>query len=56
MLSLGIPEEVVSFIQGRIPQQILSKHYLKLSVLTDQYYPRYAVFIKEFANKVLGRI
>ena len=47
MLSLGIPEEVVNFIQGRIPQEILSKHYLKLTILSDQYYPRYARWLKE---------
>ncbi len=46
MLSLGIPEEVVNFIQGRVPQEVLSKHYLKLSVLADQYYPRYAEWLR----------
>ena len=46
MLSLGIPEEIVNFIQGRTPSQILSKHYLKLSTLADQYYPRYAEWIR----------
>ncbi len=48
MLSVGIPEEIVNFIQGRIPQEILSKHYLKLSVLADKYYPKY--------KEVLGRM
>jgi len=47
MLSLGIPEEVVNFIQGRVPQDVLSKHYLKLSTLADQYYKKYAEWIKK---------
>jgi len=45
MLSLEVPEEVVNFIQGRVPQEILSKHYLKLSTLADQYYRKYAEFL-----------
>ncbi|WFO75570.1 hypothetical protein J4526_01400 [Desulfurococcaceae archaeon MEX13E-LK6-19] len=47
MLGLGIPEEVVNFIQGRIPQEILSKHYLKLTTLADQYYQKYAEWLKQ---------
>jgi len=47
MLSLGIPEEIVNFIQGRIPQEILSKHYLKQSTLADQYYELYAKWLKQ---------
>ena len=52
MLSLGIPEEVVNFIQGRVPQEVLSKHYLKLSTLADQYYARYAEFLRQFLRGV----
>jgi len=48
MLSLGIPEEVVNFVQGRVPQEVLSKHYLKLSTLADQYYQRYAEWLRAF--------
>ena len=47
MLSLGIPEEIVNFIQGRTPSQILSKHYLKLSTLADQYYKKYTDWIRK---------
>ena len=46
MLALGIPEEVVNFIQGRVPQEVLSKHYLKLSTLADQYYKQYAEWLR----------
>ncbi|MCX8186959.1 MAG: integrase [Sulfolobales archaeon] len=45
MLSLGIPEEVVNFIQGRTPISILSRHYLKLTTLADQYYPKYLDYL-----------
>ncbi len=52
MLSLGISEEVVNFIQGRVPQEVLSKHYLKLSTLADQYYAKYASWLREFLRGV----
>ena len=45
MISLGIPEEVVNFIQGRIPQSILARHYLNLTILADKYYPRYVEYL-----------
>ena len=48
MISLGIPEEVVNYIQGRVPQQVLSKHYLKLTALADQYYREYAEWLREW--------
>jgi len=47
MMSLGIPEEIVNFIQGRVPQDVLSKHYLKLSTLADQYYEKYVEWLKK---------
>ncbi|MEM4429608.1 MAG: integrase [Thermofilaceae archaeon] len=45
MLSLGISEEAVNFIQGRVPQSVLAKHYLKLSLLADETYKRYAEYL-----------
>ena len=53
MLGLGIPEEIVNFIQGRIPQEILSKHYLKLTTLADQYYQRYAQWLQNNFLKMI---
>jgi len=41
MLQLGVSEEIVNFVQGRIPQSILAKHYLKFSVLADEAYKKY---------------
>ena len=46
MMELGIPEEVVNFIQGRHPRSVLAQHYLKLSLLADNYYEKYARWIK----------
>ncbi|MEM4976139.1 MAG: integrase [Desulfurococcaceae archaeon] len=45
MLQLGVSEEVINFIQGRIPQSILAKHYLKLSLLADEAYKKYVEYI-----------
>ena len=52
MISLGIPEEIVNFIQGRIPQSILARHYLNLTVLADKYYPRYRDHLRELGFPV----
>ncbi|MEM1983492.1 MAG: integrase, partial [Sulfolobales archaeon] len=45
MLSLGIPSEVVDFMQGRTPNTILTRHYLNLLTLADQNYPKYSLYI-----------
>lgn len=45
MLQLNIPEEVVNFVQGRTLSGVLAKHYLKLSLLADQYYVKYVHFL-----------
>lgn len=39
MLELGIPGEIVDFIEGRTPGNILTKHYLDLLTLAKKYYP-----------------
>ena len=44
-LELNIPSEVVDFIEGRTPTQILTKHYLDLLTLTKKYYPKYAEWL-----------
>ena len=46
MASLGIPTEIIDFIQGRTPRTILSKHYLNLYALAQQHYPKYAEKLK----------
>ncbi|MEM1831617.1 MAG: integrase, partial [Desulfurococcaceae archaeon] len=52
MLQLGVSEEVVNFIQGRIPQSILAKHYLKFSVLADEAYKIFAASVINLINSV----
>ena len=51
MLSLGIPSEVVNFIQGRVPRTILERNYLGLYVLAIKYYPRYTEWLREATKK-----
>ena len=48
MASLGIPSEVIDFIQGRTPKSILSRHYLNLYALAQQYYPKYADWLRRW--------
>ena len=51
MLELGIPSEVVDFLQGRTPASVLSRHYLDLFTLAKKYYPTYVSYLlKTFYN------
>jgi len=50
MASLGIPMEVINFIQGRAPRSILERNYLSLYTLALKYYPRYAEYVKIFSR------
>ncbi len=52
MAKLGIPEAVIEFITGKKASTILRKHYLQLLSLADQYYPKYAEWLKENILKV----
>jgi intergrase/recombinase len=47
MASLGIPAEVIDFIQGRTPRSVLTKHYLNLYTLALQHYPKYMEALKQ---------
>jgi len=46
MIMIGIPNDVVNYIQGRVSREVLSKHYLDLLVLADKNYPRYLEYIE----------
>ncbi len=46
MLSLKIPGEIINFIQGRTPRNILEKNYLDLYTLAIEYYPKYLEFLR----------
>jgi len=54
MLSLGIPSEIVDYIQGRTPRSILTKHYLNLYTLALQNYPKYIKTITDTFGEVSG--
>ncbi|ABV26200.1 integrase [Sulfolobus spindle-shaped virus 4] len=47
MLSLSIPSEVVNFIQGRTPSEVLTKHYLDLLTLAKKEYKKYAEWLRQ---------
>ncbi|ACZ35760.1 integrase [Sulfolobus spindle-shaped virus 7] len=47
MLELGIPSEVVDFIQGRTPSEVLTKHYLDLLTLAKKEYKKYAEWLRQ---------
>ena len=47
MAKLGIPENAIEFIQGRVPEKIIRKHYLDLVALADIEYKKYAEWLKD---------
>lgn len=51
MVKLGVPESVADFIQGRAPQRIGAKHYMSLVKQADNYYGRYAGYLKSLKEK-----
>ena len=50
MLELNIPGEIVDFIEGRTPGNILTKHYLDLYALAKKEYKKYAEWLTKFVN------
>jgi len=49
---LGIPAEVIDFIQGRTPRSILARHYLNLLPKAVEEYRRYAGWLEKFLGQV----
>ncbi len=47
LAQVGVPAEIIDFIQGRTPRKILVQHYLNLYALAMQYYPKYVSYLKE---------
>jgi intergrase/recombinase len=47
MLELNIPGEIVDFIEGRTPGNILTKHYLDLLTLAKKEYKKYAEWLSK---------
>ncbi|MEJ2776476.1 integrase [Sulfolobaceae archaeon RB850M] len=51
MLSLGIPSEIVDFLEGRTPGNILTKHYLDLLTLAKKEYKKYAEWLNTMVKE-----
>jgi intergrase/recombinase len=48
---LNIPESVADFIQGRVPKTVGARHYMRLKRKADQFYPRYAEYVRELRRE-----
>ncbi|MEB2836044.1 MAG: integrase [Desulfurococcales archaeon] len=46
MAELGVPFEVIDFIQGRAPRSVLLQHYAQLLGVADREYARYAAWLR----------
>ena len=46
MAELEIPSQVIDFIEGRTPSDVLTKHYLDLYALAKKEYKKYAEWLK----------
>jgi intergrase/recombinase len=51
MVELGVPESVADFIQGRTPRTVGARHYMNLVRQADQYYLRYAEYLRNLKEK-----
>jgi intergrase/recombinase len=47
MITLGVPESVADFIQGRVARRIGAKHYMSLMRQADSFYGKYQAKIAE---------
>ena len=55
MAELGIPFEVIDFIQGRAPRTVLLQHYAQLLGLADKHYATYAAWLRQvFEERLRG--
>ncbi|BFH73382.1 hypothetical protein SJAV_13260 [Sulfurisphaera javensis] len=48
LAELGIPLDVIDFIQGRKPTRVLTQHYVSLFGIAKEHYKKYAEWLKEF--------
>ncbi|MEB3786554.1 MAG: hypothetical protein GSR75_00405 [Desulfurococcales archaeon] len=52
MLLSGMQEIAVDFVQGRVPDSVLRKHYANRLVIADKEYGKYAKWLREWLNKI----
>jgi len=50
MAELGIPLDVIDFIQGRKPTRVLTQHYVSLFGIAKEQYKKYAEWLTKFVN------
>nr|WP_218267491.1 integrase [Saccharolobus shibatae] len=48
MAELGIPLDVIDFIQGRKPTRVLTQHYVSLFGIAKEHYKKYAEWLRRF--------
>ncbi|MEM2306973.1 MAG: integrase [Candidatus Bathyarchaeia archaeon] len=56
MVELGVPESVADFIEGRVPRRIGARHYMSLVKQADNYYGRYAEYLKALREKANSHV
>jgi intergrase/recombinase len=50
MAELGVPLDVIDFIQGRKPTRVLTQHYVSLFGIAKEQYKKYAEWLTKFVN------
>ncbi len=51
MITLGIPESIADFVQGRTRKPIGAKHYMAIVRQGDNFYGRYADYLKKLQSR-----
>ncbi|MEM2169344.1 MAG: integrase [Candidatus Bathyarchaeia archaeon] len=51
MIELGVPDSIADFIEGRAPRRIGARHYMSLVKQADNYYGRYAEYLRVLREK-----
>ncbi|QGA69605.1 integrase [Sulfolobus sp. E11-6] len=51
MAQLGIPLDVIDFIQGRKPIRVATQHYVSLFGVAKEHYKKYAEWLKNIINE-----
>jgi intergrase/recombinase len=49
MAELGVPLDVIDFIQGRKPTRVLTQHYVSLFGIAKEHYRKYAEWLAKYA-------
>lgn len=56
MATLGIPFDVIDFIQGRKPTRVLTQHYVSLFGIAREHYKKYAEWVKTDFSQLTGEL